>query len=407
MRLIYTLSVYVYAFIIRWAAFFNPKAREWWFGRKASKWHYPQIPKNAYWFHCASLGEFDQGLPLMHELKKRFPENAILVTFFSPSGKLNYHKRKGHPVDFATYLPIDSLSEMTKFVSTIQPKCCFLVKYEFWPNLLVVCQREGVYVFSLSTLLRPQHFYFSWYGFWFLNHLKLVKYFFAQNQETAELLREKGIQQVQVTGDLRFDNVVAQKNRQSMESNEILEHFLNGQRAIVFGSSWPQEEDILFQSLGQLPGKKIILAPHQVDERNVVRLMHLFGSEAVRYSGYHKDSLDKQILILDTIGLLSFAYKYGYLAFVGGGFRGQLHNILEPAVYGLPVLFGPNHQKFPEARIFINEGIGFETKSSFDFIRHEEKLSCQTELTTRVSSYVERQTGATKQVYDLISEIDW
>ncbi len=405
MRLFYTFFIYSYAYIVRLVALFNPKAREWWFGRKASKWHYPQIPKNAYWFHCASLGEFDQGLPLMHELKMNFPENSILVTFFSPSGKLHYHKRKGHPVDFATYLPIDTINEMTSFVSVIQPKCCFLVKYEFWPNLLTVCQRENISVFSLSTLLRPQHFYFRWYGTWFLNHLKLVKHFFVQNQETAALLLKNGIQQVEVTGDLRFDNVVAQKLKRSEESNEILEHFLEGQSALVFGSSWPQEEKILLESIHHLNGVKIILAPHQVEERNIIRLLDIFGNKAVRYTSYKKESIDKQVLILDTIGLLSFAYKYGRLAFVGGGFRGQLHNILEPAVYGLPVLFGPNHQKFPEAKIFIDEGIGFELSSSVEFIQHVENLSAQTELPQRVASFVERQTGATQKVFDFLNQL--
>jgi 3-deoxy-D-manno-octulosonic-acid transferase len=396
-RLIYTLFVHTYAQVIRVAGMFYPKAKAWYDGRKNLTSIVSSAPKNAFWFHCASLGEFDQGLPLMNALKEKYPNTAVVVTFFSPSGKEHYQKRKNHPVDFSCYLPIDSKSNVRAFVNELSPKSCFIIKYEFWPNLLVVLHEKKVPIYSVATLLRPNQIYFQWYGSWFRKHLNLVNHFFVQNSETEQLLKAIGIVNISVVGDLRFDTVVQRKNQISPH-NDIIEAFLQGQKAIIFGSSWREEEEILLAFKPHLNGHKIILAPHNVDKKNCERLMKQFENSAARYTQFKAEDSSKPILILDTIGHLASAYAYGKLAVIGGGFRGQLHNILEPSVYGLPVLFGPKHEKFPEAKQFIEAGIGFEFKNVECFRHLLLKCENDAELKLRVIHQVEINIGATERV---------
>jgi len=383
---------------------FNPKAKAWYDGRKNLTSIVSSAPKNAFWFHCASLGEFDQGLPLMNALKEKYPNTAVVVSFFSPSGKEYYQKRKNHPVDFACYLPIDSKSNVRAFVNELSPKSCFIIKYEFWPNLLVVLHEKNIPSYSVATLLRPNQIYFQWYGFWFRKHLKLMNHFFVQNSETEQLLKAVGVVNISVVGDLRFDTVVQRKNQISPQ-NDIIEAFLQGQKAIIFGSSWREEEEILLAFKPHLNGHKIILAPHNVDEKNCERLMKQFENSAVRYTKFKAGDSSKPILILDTIGHLASAYAYGELAVIGGGFRGQLHNILEPSVYGLPVLFGPKYEKFPEAKQFIEAGIGFEINSQEDFKKIIWEHRNEVQIKERVTSYVQMNTGSTDKLIMKLREL--
>ncbi len=379
------------------AGLFNPKAKAWYDGRKNLTSIVSSAPKNAFWFHCASLGEFDQGLPLMNALKEKYPNTEVVVSFFSPSGKEHYQKRKNHPVDFSCYLPIDSKSNVRAFVNELSPKSCFIIKYEFWPNLLAVLHEKKVPIYSVATLLRPNQIYFQWYGSWFRKHLNLVNHFFVQNSETEQLLKAIGIVNISIVGDLRFDTVVQRKNQISPQ-NDIIEAFLQGQKAIIFGSSWREEEEILLAFKPHLNGCKIILAPHNVDEKNCERLMKQFENSAARYTKFKAGDSSKPILILDTIGHLASAYAYGELALIGGGFRGQLHNILEPSVYGLPVLFGPKHEKFPEAKQFIEAGIGFEIQNVNTFLSVIEGLRQKDKLNFKIDTFLASNIGATKRV---------
>ncbi len=359
MRLFYTFGIIVYGLIIRLASLFNPKAKRWVKGRKNWEKNLPDTDQKIVWFHCASLGEFDQGLPLMNLIKKEDPSCYLLVTFFSPSGMDHYHKRI-HPADHVMYLPSDTIGNAKLYIDKIKPSALFLIKYEFWSNYIIEASEANVKIYSVSTLLREDHRYFKWYGGFFRDTLKLVDHFFVQNEETAELLEKLGIKQYTVTGDTRFDRVI--ENSLQVKGNPQLEAFLKGQKAIIVGSSWPQDESILYPFLSGHPDEKFIIAPHDIHEKHVAQIMENLGKSACRYTEW-SEQFTGNIIVLNTIGQLANAYSYGKIAYVGGGFSGKLHNILEPAVFGLPVLFGPHFSRFPEANLFIKEGIGFSVST--------------------------------------------
>jgi 3-deoxy-D-manno-octulosonic-acid transferase len=336
-------------------------------GRKNWKSKVEGIPKNkkVIWFHCASLGEFDQGLPLMNSLKLKNPDLFLLVTFFSPSGMLHYHKRR-HVVDLAMYLPYDTRRNADFFVEKVNPSLVFFVKYEFWQNYIRELSKKNIKLISLATLLRPNQYFFKWYGGFFREGLKKISYYFTQNEETKNLLNTIGIYEIAVVGDTRYDRVSENKKLflETLEAGTsshtaIFESFLAQEKALIFGSSWKKELAILIDLLKDDWKGKIIIAPHDISESNVRKILLLLKEKAIKYTDF-KNYKEEQVLILDTIGQLSTAYYYGKIACIGGGFSGNLHNILEPAAFGLPVLFGPKHSKFPEADQFTEVGIGFE-----------------------------------------------
>jgi 3-deoxy-D-manno-octulosonic-acid transferase len=406
MKLIYNFLFYCLLPILKLVSFFNSKLNLGLEGRKNYQKEISKIPREnqIIWFHCASLGEFDQGLPLMNLFKKKYPYFQIVVTFFSPSGYLHYQKRK-NPVDFALYLPFDTQTNAKEFLSLLKPKIGFFVKYEFWPNFLNEAKNQGIPVFSVATILRPNQIYFKWYGGLFRNALKNVDYFFTQNKETGDLLEKMGIKNYHIIGDTRFDRVLQNKmlfeQTKSSSDFDIFNRFLGEEKAIIFGSSWSTEEQILFSYLAENKSQKVILAPHNVSESNIESLQNKLGKNAVRFTKFESDFDKQQVLILNTIGHLSTAYSFGKVAFVGGGFSGSLHNILEPAVFGLPVFFGPKHEKFPEANEFINQGIGFQVKSFQEFKKKlneiEPKLNS---LYQKTIEYVENQQGASTKIIE-------
>jgi 3-deoxy-D-manno-octulosonic-acid transferase len=407
MLLIYNVLIVLVVSLLKFFALFNSKLKLGIKGRENWQEQINKIPKEKeiFWFHCASLGEFDQGLPVMNLLKQRNPNCQLVVTFFSPSGFEHYNKRK-NDVDFAIYLPFDTQYNSKQFLELLNPKMGFLVKYEFWPNLLNQAAIKQIPLISISTVLRPNQIYFKWYGFLFRNTLKSVRYFFVQNKVTSDLLNQIGLTNHQIVGDTRFDRVI--ENKAFFESNkskstefQTIERFLSGTKAIIFGSSWKQEEEILSEFLLKNMGDKIILAPHDVSASNIERISIKFGKKAIRLSKFEVDFDSQQVLILDSIGHLASAYSYGKVAFVGGGFSGSLHNILEPAVFGLPVIFGPNHSKFPEADAFIQAGIGFEIRNIREFEEKYVEIESQFELlSTKTADFVERQKGASKKIID-------
>jgi 3-deoxy-D-manno-octulosonic-acid transferase len=406
--------LYVYNFllilsvnILRIFAFFNSKLKLGINGRKNWESYLKSIPKNkkVYWFHCASLGEFDQGLPLMNILKEKNADALIVVTFFSPSGFMHYNKRI-HPVDYAMYLPFDTKRNAAKFLAILNPVVGIFVKYEFWPNLLNEAEKKQIPIVSISTLLRSNQIYFKWYGGLFRKALKNVRFFFVQNQATSKLLSELGLHNFEIIGDTRFDRVIenkvifeAKKLDKLSSEQQKFETFLNGEKAIIFGSSWMPEEEILVSFLAANHNDKIIVAPHNVSESNIVSICSRIGSKAIRFTSFDANFKDQQVLILDTIGQLATAYSHGKVAFVGGGFSGSLHNILEPAVFGLPVFFGPSHRKFPEAEAFLKNGIGFEVKNYSDFENNLIEVSKNLDrLSREIIQYVESQKGAASKI---------
>lgn len=395
MNLLYTLGIRIYGLILWIAQFFNPKAKSWIEGRKHFWERLPLVQnREVYWFHCASLGEFDQGLPLMNRLKADNPDIFLLVTFFSPSGFEHYHKRQ-HLADFVCYLPLDTKANARKFIAHFKPTKVFFIKYEFWTNYISAAKNSGAKVYSVSALFRKDHRFFKWYGGQFRETLRKIDYFFVQNQSSLDLLKSIGIQQAVLCGDTRFDRVI--ENSRNVQADEKIQLFLQGKKAFVVGSSWPQDEELL-QQLILKTDFPVIIAPHDISENHLQQIEKRFGENMVRYSVWDGSTANK-ILLIDSIGKLANAYSYGSIAYVGGGFSGSLHNILEPAVFGLPVIFGPKHKRFPEAQTFIDAGVGFavetaeELEKSWQFIlENGEVLSAKTKL------LVAESTGATDRI---------
>jgi 3-deoxy-D-manno-octulosonic-acid transferase len=313
-------------------------------------------------------------IPVMNELRANHPNHTILVTFFSPSGMQHYHKRN-HPADLVLYLPLDTPKNAHRFVSHFKPEKAFFVKYEFWANYLDAIKDSGAKVFSICTLLRPDHRFFRWYGGFFRQSLHKFDHFYVQNETTSALLHSIGIRQVTITGDTRYDKVIETREKQA--SNPRIEEFLGGEKAVIFGSTWPEDESIILAWIEANPTLKCIIAPHNIDESHVQSLEIALGESCIRFT--EKDNKECQVLILDTIGHLSSAYGSAKIAYVGGGFSGKLHNILEPAVYGIPVLFGPKFNRFPEAQQFIDAGIGFSVSDN------KRLAETMTEVTKRLS----------------------
>jgi 3-deoxy-D-manno-octulosonic-acid transferase len=386
--------------MIHLASLFNPKAKSWVKGRQ--QWQEKlrkQIPKErkVLWFHCASLGEFDQGLPLMKSMKEADPNVFLLVSFFSPSGMEHYQKREPI-IDAACYLPLDTLHNARTFVQIIQPEKAIFVKYEFWPNFLRALDEKHVKTDAVSAIFRPSQLYFRWYGVFFRRALKRIHHFYVQNVESAELLKSIGILQSTVSGDMRYKRVVQAKEMAIRTQNQLLATFSMGSTTLILGSSWQKEEEIVHEALSQLDSTKLIIAPHDVSDQHIASIQAKFP-KALRYTQLtfpndERKLLESQILIIDCIGQLSSAYRYGTIAFIGGGFTGNLHNILEPAVYGLPLLFGPKHSKFPEAELFLQKGFALEVNNHIDFTKGFNSLRTKvSSLRPEMEAFVESQNG--------------
>jgi 3-deoxy-D-manno-octulosonic-acid transferase len=360
---LYTFFIYIYQLLLKLASLWHPKAKALVLGRKEI-WDIlhksPNTGNKRYWFHCASLGEYDMALPLIQACLAAHPALEIVVSFYSPSGMQHYHKRGFEP-HAVFYLSADTPQQMQRLIKAVQADRLYLLKYEFWPNLLQKAQEAGLEVFGVSTILRPSQVYFKWYGGFFRRALKRIARFAVQNEDTQKRLLALGIssQKIEVLGDLRFNRVLEAKA--SAKPNPIIAQFVGTSPLLILGSSWPTEEKILFDFLDNHKeilttlNLKVLIAPHDLSDSHLLKLFNLFP-DAIRYSKQDQYLNNTDVLILDTIGHLSAAYQYGSLAFVGGGFSGSLHNILEPLAYGLPVVFGPKHEKFPEAQQFIDLG---------------------------------------------------
>tara|TARA_Y100001978_G_scaffold164962_1_gene152176 strand:- start:664 stop:1884 length:1221 start_codon:yes stop_codon:yes gene_type:complete len=404
MSRIYQIGIRVFILAMRIASLFNGKIKEGIEGRKNGLKKLNNIPENVnvIWFHCASLGEFDQGLPVMTALKKTIPNAYLLVSFFSPSGMKHYQKRN-HTVDQAIYLPFDTINNAKVFLQKVRPSIAVFIKYEFWPNLILQCKKTNVKTVSISTLLRKDQIYFKWYGGFFAGVLKSVDFFFVQNQETKSLLESIGADNVEISGDTRYDRVLEHRKNNAI-TNDILDQFTQEGPTLIVGSSWEEEEKIVKEFLDVDAKSKVIIAPHNVNEKNIGRIQSLLDQPSVRYTQF-KEYQGDRVLILDTIGHLSSAYQYADYALIGGGFSGSLHNILEAGVWGLPVFFGPHHLKFPEAEEFINAGIGYEVENSEQLLQKINELSGTERLKEKINAFFQNKSGATKLILESLSQM--
>ena len=402
MNVIYNLGILIYIFLVRLASPFNSKARLWLSGRK----NWESLLKNKInpadkniWIHCASLGEFEQGRTVIEMIKKEKPEFKIILTFFSPSG---YEVRKNYPfADYVCYLPADTPGNASKFVSLINPVFVVFVKYEFWINYIRKLSKDKIPLYLISGIFRPGQHFFKWYGTFFRKILRDFTCFFAQDQESMDLLKGIGIDNVMGAGDTRFDRVV--QIAEAAKDIPQLKLFRGEEKLFLSGSSWPGDEEIIAEYINKSPLKmKWVLAPHEIELHNIERLGKLFNTTVVRFSQFTETSADARVMIIDNMGMLSSAYKYAAIAEVGGGFGKGIHNILEAACWGIPVIFGPNHKKFREATDLMKLGGArcFNTFNEFskildNLLSDSDMYSGSAKL---AAGYVKQNTGATAKI---------
>jgi 3-deoxy-D-manno-octulosonic-acid transferase len=411
MRFTYTISIFLYSVAIHIASLFNSKAKLWVNGRKNIFQNISLALKNSdlrtpdsplIWFHCASLGEFEQGRPLMEKIKSQQQEYKILLTFFSPSG---YEIRKNYAgADYIFYLPIDSAKNAKKFIEIVNPKMVFFVKYEFWFNYLSVLKNKNIPLYLVSGIFRENQHFFKWYGGWFKKQLNCFTTFFLQNEASYELLKSNGFENCQIAGDTRFDRVF--EVSKNIKSIPIIEQFKQGDAVFIAGSSWSEDEKIIAES--KLNNFKLIIVPHEIDEKHIKTVIQQFSSlKTIRFSQANENNIkDSQVLIIDNIGMLSSIYQYGTVAYIGGGFGKGIHNILEAATFALPVIFGPNYQKFSEAIELIHLGGAFSIKDASEFQKTIQLLDDKAVLQTAshiAKHYVQSRVGATDKIFASIS----
>lgn len=355
------------------------------------------------WFHAASLGEFEQGRPLIEHIKAKYPNYKILLTFFSPSG---YEVRKDYEgADIVCYLPIDTFRNARRFLNAIHPVMVFFIKYEFWYHYLSILKKRNVPTYSVSSIFRPNQIFFRWYGYEYKKVLRCFTKFFVQNQQSKDLLSSIGINNVEITGDTRFDRVLSIKEK--AQALPLIEKFVNHKNTFVAGSSWTPDEEIFIEYFNQHPQWKLIIAPHVVNKEHISAIRNKVKGRVVLYSEINKGDIETaDCLIIDCYGLLSSIYQYGDVTYVGGGFGAGIHNVLEAAVWNVPVIFGPNNHNFMEARNLVAIGGGFEINNYDDFDnllnRFSSSPDCLKQAGEQAGHFVETCTGATCRILSSI-----
>lgn len=402
----YNLAIYLYLLAVKFVGLFNKKVKLMRKGHKQTFDILRQgIDKDSryLWFHAASLGEFEQGRPLIERIRKSHPEYKILLTFFSPSG---YEVRKNYEgADVICYLPFDTPRNVRRFLNLAHPEMAFFIKYEFWQNYMKGLQKRGIPTYSVSSIFRPNQVFFRWYGGRYYKVLTRFTHFFVQNEESRKLLATRGVTNVTVVGDTRFDRVL--EISQAAKQLPIVETFKGDSLVFVAGSSWQPDEDIFIEYFNKHPEMKLVIAPHVVSEAHLAEIMGKLKRPAVRYTQATEENVSKaDCLIIDCYGLLSSIYSYGEIAYVGGGFGVGIHNVLEAAVYGVPVFFGPNNRRFREARGLIEAGGGFEIKCYETFAMYLDRLMTDRNYLkdsgARAECYVKSNTGASDKVLSAI-----
>ena len=402
----YQLIISLYTLGVAVASLFNPKARKMWKGgREAFRVLRREVDggQRYVWFHAASLGEFEQGRPIIERLRAEHPEYKILLTFFSPSG---YEVRKNYEgADIVCYLPLDTYFGARKFLSLVHPEMAFFIKYEFWWNYLHILKRRGVPVYSVSSIFREGQVFFRWYGGRYYKVLTRFTHLFVQNEVSRELLATLGIHNVTVVGDTRFDRVI--EIFEQAKQLPLVEAFKQGRPVLVAGSSWQPDEDIFIPYFNAHPEMKLIIAPHVIGESHLTEIIGKLRRPCVRYTqATPETAAAADCLIVDCFGLLSSIYRYGEMAYVGGGFGVGIHNVLEAAVYGVPVLFGPNNQRFQEARQLLATGGSFEVTDAASFDSRMDRFLTDaaylSDCGKRSGEYVHGRAGASDKVLQAV-----
>jgi len=400
MNILYNLGILIFSSLAQIASLFNSRASLWVKGRK--NWAEKIADKikpgdRVIWMHCASLGEFEQGRPVIEAIKREIPAFKIVLTFFSPSG---YEIRKNYNnADCISYLPADTPGNAEKFLNLVNPEFVIFVKYEFWNNYISALYRNKIPLYLISGIFRPGQHFFKWWGSFFRCMLRKFKKIFVQDQRSYNLLTGIGIGNVSLAGDTRFDRVIQIAG--TARDIPQLEQFRGSEKLFLAGSSWKLDEEVIAEYINTFPLKmKWVFAPHEIDNANIERLEKLIKVKCVRFSKYSEISDDARVLIIDNIGMLSSAYKYAYIAAIGGGFGKGIHNILEPACWGIPVVFGPRYENFKEAVDLLSIGSAKSFLTFDDFKRildlwlSDEKI--YTISAETASKYVKENAGATK-----------
>lgn len=410
MLFLYNLIVQIADFLLKIAVFFSPKIKLFVDGRQLV---FPILEQKikasdkTIWFHAASLGEYEQGLPVIEKVKAKYPNHKIVLTFFSPSG---YEVRKNNSVaDVTVYLPLDTKKNAKQFLSLVHPEMALFIKYEYWPNYLNELRKLGTPTFLVSGIFRKNQVFFKWYGGFYRKALNTFTYFFVQNESSKNLLLQLGKTNVAVSGDTRFDRVATILEKDN--SLDFISQFKNDTLTIVAGSSWPKDENLLVDFINQISGKvKFIIAPHNIKAEQIQELKNSISKKTVLFSEKESENLaDFDVFIIDTIGILTKIYSYADIAYVGGGFGNPgVHNILEPATFGVPIVIGPNFSHFAEATALVNMGgcVSVINKNELyeaffnllgnDDIRHEKGHIC--------STFVQMNKGATNIIMKNISQ---
>lgn len=414
--MIYNIVIYFVLWGIAIASLFNEKVRKMWRGeREAFKILKQKVDPNAkyIWFHAASLGEFEQGRPLMERIRKDYPQYKILLTFYSPSG---YEVRKNYEgADIICYMPVDTRLNAIRFLRLVRPVMAFFIKYEFWSNFLHILKHRNIPTYSVSSIFREDQVFFKWYGRSYAGVLKCFTRFFVQNEESKRLLEGIGITAVDVVGDTRFDRVLQIK--EAAKQLPICEAFRTGVassqsadvphhdfKVFVAGSSWPPDENIFIPFFNEHKDWRLLIAPHVIAEEHLKLILSLIkGKKVVRYTQTTpEEAAEADVLIIDCFGLLSSMYNYGDVAYIGGGFGVGIHNTLEAAVWNMPVIFGPNNKKFQEAQGLLKSGGGFEINTYEDFsglmssLMNDETFLNQAD--DKAGAFVAHLAGATDKV---------
>lgn len=408
MTFIYKAGIFIYSLLIRLSSLFNEKAKLFVKGRKNWKQNLSSkidVNSKYIWFHCSSLGEFEQGRPVIEELKLQRPEYKILLTFFSPSG---YEIRKNYPLaDVVVYLPLDTKRNAQTFLEIVKPEKAFFVKYEFWYFYISELKRRNIPLYIVSAIFRENQQFFKnnpW-GLWYREILFKVEHLFVQNEKSGELLKSAGLSNFTVTGDTRFDRVAA--IARESKKLPIVEKFKGNSLLIVAGSTWKPDEELLAAFINQSVDIKFIIAAHEVSVANINRIHQLLKKPAISFSKVSETEIDKfDVLIIDSVGLLSSLYRYGDVAYIGGGFGVGIHNILEAATFGLPVIFGPNYKKFKEAVDLILERGAFSISNTAELrqtlntlIEDKNERGKASEI---CSDYVAKNVGSTKHIINKV-----
>ncbi|MDR2425276.1 MAG: 3-deoxy-D-manno-octulosonic acid transferase [Prevotellaceae bacterium] len=404
MKTLYNIIITICSRGIAMAAIFNSKIKTLHKGQK----NIFQIIENdmnndkvrKVWFHSASLGEFEQGRPIIEAFREANPQIKIIITFFSPSG---YEVQKHYKhADYVYYLPFDTKKNAQKFIRLVNPLFAVFVKYEFWANYLYCLKNSNIPAYSVSSIFRQNQIYFKFYGKFFRNTLKYITHFFVQDENSRELLKSININNITIAGDTRFDRVLQIVGKSKMVA--VAEKFVAGHKCLVAGSTWQPDEEIIAACINSNPAVKLIIAPHEIKPENICRIGKMFTEQSVVFSEVDDDTdlSHCRVLIIDNMGMLSSLYRYGQVAYVGGGFGIGIHNTLEAAAYGMPIIFGHNYNRFAEALDLIELGAAFSVNSADELSKIINRLLTDAVLLESTAAaakkYVVEKTGATEIV---------